>query len=225
MKAFVSWSGGKDSALACYRALRQGGIEVAWLVTTLGTDGAWSRSHHIPPRLLTIQGDKMGLPVVQATTTWEEYEDRFKSILRDLKDKGTEAGIFGDIDVEPHREWVERVCGETGIIPFLPLWHCEREEVMEEFIGAGFRAVLVAVDGNSPLGPEWLGREIDRPLCRDLAAVPGVDLCGENGEYHTFVYDGPLFRNPLPFSAGRPVKERDHWFLPLSLKQDGQARD
>lgn len=219
MKAFVSWSGGKDCALACYTAMRVNGLEITHLVNMLGEDGALSRSHHISPRLLELQGQSMGTAVVQKATSWEGYETRFKEILNSLRESGVEAGVFGDIDLEPHREWVERVCRETGIVPFLPLWLSGREELMDEFITAGFKAVVVATDAASPLTADWLGRKIDQSFRADMAQVSGVDLCGEKGEYHTFVFDGPIFRKPVAFSRGGKVFVDNHWFLTIDVEE------
>ncbi len=219
MKAFVSWSGGKDCALACYRAMREKGLEITHLVNMLGDDGELSRSHHLPARLVTVQGRSMGVPTLQKATTWEEYETDFKNILRNLRKDGVEAGIFGDIDLEPHREWVERVCRETDIIPFLPLWLSEREELMDEFITAGFKAVIVATDEASPLTVDWLGRKIDQSFKTDLTQVSGVDLSGEKGEYHTFVFDGPIFATPVAFSEGQRMFRDNHWFLTIQPEE------
>jgi len=219
MKAFVSWSGGKDCALACFSAARGNGLEITHIVNMLGEDGALSRSHHLPARLLALQGRSMGVSTLQKATSWEEYEVNFKEILVGLRQNGVEAGVFGDIDLEPHREWVERVCRETGIVPFLPLWLRGREELMDEFIGAGFRAVIVATDAASPLTAEWLGRRIDQSFREDMARVPGVDLCGEKGEYHTFVFDGPIFKSPVAFSAGKKLFKDNHWFLTIESEE------
>jgi uncharacterized protein (TIGR00290 family) len=187
MKAFVSWSGGKDSALALWRAQHIPGIEVTHLLTMCMEDGITSRSHELPTALVKAQADSMGLSLVYEETTWNNYEATFKRVVTGLKGRGIEAGVFGDIDVQPHRDWVERVCADIGVTPHLPLWQVGREELMEDFISSGFRGVVVVVDHNY-LGDEWLGRHLDHVFKQDLAArAPHVDLCGENGEYHTFV--------------------------------------
>jgi diphthine-ammonia ligase len=214
MKAFVSWSGGKDSALAHYRAHGNPRMEIVYAVTMLAEDGLLSRSHHIHRDLIAFQAEQVGLQVIQTATTWTDYEARFKQVLTDLKVRGVEVGVFGDIDVEEHKEWVERVCRDIGMTAVLPLWHCNREGLLKEFITAGFKATVVATDRNH-LGHEWLGRETDSSFMVDLKGLPAVDLCGEKGEYHTFVYDGPLFRKQVEFLAEEPTLSDDHWFLPL----------
>lgn len=199
MKTFVSWSGGKDSAMAYYYAIKEYGAEVMYLLNMLSEDGRYSRSHHLSVALLKAQAEAMGIPIVQREATWEGYEEEFKKALSLLKGEGIQAGVFGDIDLQGHRDWVERVCSESGLTAILPLWQRSRESLIDEFIANGFKAVIVAVKSES-MGSEWLGRELDRQFVKDLKRLPQVDLCGENGEYHTFVYDGPIFKRPVEFT-------------------------
>nr|MQY69725.1 diphthine--ammonia ligase [Bacillota bacterium] len=144
----------------------------------------------------------------------ESYEKVFKKAVAELKREGVKIGIFGDIDLRKHRDWVERVCKEIGIKPLLPLWKKGREGLLKEFIQVGFEAIVVATKADL-LGKEWLGRKIDEELIKDLKKVNGVDLCGEKGEYHTVVYDGPIFRRPVRFATGRKVFKDKHWFLKI----------
>ena len=137
MKAFCCWSGGKDGCLSLHRALKN--YELAYLVNMIAEDGKHSRTHGISSNLLRLQAESIGMTIVQRKTTWENYEEEFKKILRELKDEGITAGIFGDIDLQEHRDWVERVCKETGITPVLPLWKEEREKLLKEFIQVGFK--------------------------------------------------------------------------------------
>jgi len=191
MKAFVSWSGGKDAALSCWRARKR--YRVTHLLSMMGEDELFSRSHHIRADVLKLQGEAMGLPVVQTGSTWETYEERFKDALSGLKKSGVRVGIFGDIDLEEHRQWVERVTRESGMEAVLPLWgEVVRESLMDELITVGFEAVVVAVRTDL-LGVEWLGRRIDIDFMKDISQVAGVDICGEGGEYHTLILSGPLF--------------------------------
>jgi uncharacterized protein (TIGR00290 family) len=215
MKAFVSWSGGKESCLALWRGRNIPGIEVTHLVTMCMEDGVTSRSHELPAALIKAQADSLGLSLIHHDTTWDNYEATFKQVVAGLKDEGVEAGIFGDIDVQPHRDWVERVCADAGITPYLPLWQIGREELMEDFISSGFRAVIVVVD-HKYMGNEWLGRHLDHIFRQDLQArAPHVDLCGENGEYHTFVYGGPIFRRVVPFAPMQQEQRDGYGFLRL----------
>ncbi len=215
-KAFVSWSGGKDSALACYNAIKNDKVKVAYLLNMLSENGTRSRSHHLSVAVLKAQAEAMTIPIVQRQAAWGSYEEEFKKALAVFKEEGVQAGVFGDIDVQEHRDWVERVSSESGLNAMLPLWQRSRESLMDEFIAAGFKAVIVAVKLEC-MGSEWLGRQLDRQFAEDMKRLPQVDLCGENGEYHTFVYDGPLFKKPVVFAAGKKILEGKHCFLELKI--------
>lgn len=217
MKALVAWGGGKEASLACYRARDIDNLEIACLLNMISEGGARSRTHGIGSELLRAQAQAMGIPIVQRKTTWEDYEQTFKAAVSDLKREDVRAGVFGDIDLVEHRDWVERVCVEIGIEPFLPLWEEEREKLLEEFIDLGFEAIVVATRAEF-LGEEWLGRRIDADFVRDMKGIAGLDLCGEKGEYHTFVFGGPIFSNPVEFvTAGKRLQD-GHWFLELGVR-------
>lgn len=215
MKAFASFSGGKESTISCYRATKLG-INISYLVNMTSCDGRYCRSHGISSEVLRIQAESIGIPLIQRKTSWENYEEGFKKVISRVKKAGIEAGVFGDIDLQEHRDWVERVCSEVGIKPILPLWGKEREQILKEFIEVGFKAVIVATKADF-LGKEWLGRQIDEEFIKDLKTL-GIDLCGEEGEYHTFVFDGPLFRKPIRIIPGKKVLKRNHWFLEIEPK-------
>lgn len=215
MKAFASFSGGKESTISCYRATKLE-INISYLVNMTSCDGRYCRSHGISSEVLRIQAESIGIPLIQRKTSWENYEEGFKKVIFRVKKAGIEAGVFGDIDLQEHRDWVERVCSEVGIKPILPLWGEEREQILKEFIEVGFKAVIVATRADF-LGKEWLGRQIDEEFIKDLKTL-GIDLCGEEGEYHTFVFDGPLFRKPIRIIPGKKVLKRNHWFLEIEPK-------
>lgn len=212
MKAFVSWSGGKETSLSCYKIMQNQDVKVAYLLNMISEDGKYSRSHGIGSDLLRAQAEAIGIPIFQRKATWKTYEEEFKRAISDLEKDGIEAGVFGDIDLQEHRDWVERACKDMGIKPILPLWKEERGKLLEEFIQAGFKAVVVATNGDF-LGEEWLGREIDEKFVEYLKALGNIDLCGERGEYHTFVYDGPIFKKSVKFIIGKKVLKDKHWFL------------
>ncbi|RKY83529.1 diphthine--ammonia ligase [candidate division KSB1 bacterium] len=209
MKAFVSWSGGKESTLSCYKTMDK--LEVTCLLNMISEDGKRSRSHGLDSMLLKAQSKAIEIPIIQRKTTWQNYEQEFKKAVSELKKQGVEAGVFGDIDLEEHREWVERVCRELGIKAILPLWGKPRTEVVSEFIDSGFEAVVVATKAEL-LGAEWLGRRIDQRFVSDIRHLAGVDLCGESGEYHTFVTDGPIFKRKIKITAAEKEKIDEHWF-------------
>jgi len=213
LNAFVSWSGGKDAALSCWRVM--GDYRVTHLFNMAAEDGPYSRSHHIRADVLKLQGEAMGLPVVQARSSWETYEAQFKGALSGLKGKGVRVGIFGDIDLDEHRQWVERVSRESGMEAVLPLWgETARGNLIKELISSGFEAVVVTVRRDL-LGPEWLGRRIDRDFLRDIEQVEGVDPSGEGGEYHTLVLSGPLFAQRIRITGSETVTRDNHSFLDI----------
>jgi len=217
MKAFVSWSGGKESSLSCYRIMQHQDVKIAYLLNMVSEDGKHSRSHRLNLKLLKLQAEAMGIPIVQRKTSWESYEKVFKKAVWELKTKGINAGIFGDIDLQGHRDWVEKVCKDTGIKPLLPLWQVKREKLLKKFITLGFKAIVIATQA-SFLGKRWLGRKIDNEFVKDLASISGIDPCGERGEYHSFVYDGPIFKKPVSFTIGKKMFKNNHWFLGLISK-------
>lgn len=214
MKAFVSWSGGKDTSLAFWRAKNLHGLEIKYLLNMISEDGTHSRSHGVKADLMRAQAQALSISIVQRKTGWKNYEEEFKKAVLDFRKEGIQIGVFGDIDLQEHRDWIERVCKDIGIEPILPLWKEERERLLEEFIHAGFKAVVCATHSDF-LGENWLGRRIDKKLIEDLGAMENVDLCGEKGEYHTFVYDGPIFKKPVEFTVGKKMLKDKHWFLEL----------
>ena len=212
MKVFSSWSGGKECALATYKAISQG-HEVLYLLNFISEDGERSRSHGIKAGVLALQAEAIGIPLIQVKTSWENYEENFKKVVRELKDKGIEGGIFGDIDLEEHREWVERVCGEVGIKAFLPLWGIKPEELIAEFLKLKFKAIVIA----TRLEEGLLGKVLDKALVRRISRL-GSHPCGESGEYHTFVTAGPIFRRALKITKGERERRDNVWFWEISAE-------
>ncbi len=198
-KAFCSWSGGKDSCLALSRA-KAAGVEITHLVTMFDESGIRSRSHAVSLSLMRAQADALGLEFVAPVASWQSYEAVFIETMKTLqREAGCEVGIFGDIDLEPHREWEEKVCAQAGFEPLLPLWGENRLLMVNEFLDEGYEAVVICVN-EKYLGREFCGRNFDRQFLADLPA--GVDACGENGEFHTFVTNGKkLFSNKVPCRA------------------------
>ena len=195
----MSWSGGKDSCLALWRAHQQG-VKVRRLLSALEETGERARSHGVSPALLRAQAAAMDLESQFIAATWHNYEAQFVDALELARSEGITQAVFGDIDLQPHRDWEEKVCARAGIAPLLPLWLGKRLDLVHEFWAAGFKAVVVCVDGRF-LDASYAGRLFDEAF---VASLPeGVDACGENGEFHTFVYDGPSFEQPVAWrSAG-----------------------
>jgi len=213
-QAFVSWSGGKDCCLACYRAA-QLGLDVRSLLNMVSEDGQRARSHGLDARWVRLQAEAMAVPIVQRRTADSDYEAQFKNALTGFRQMGITEGVFGDIDFEGHREWIQRVCSAVGVTMHLPLWQEDQTKLLNEFIKAGFKAVVVTTKADL-LGREWLGRKLDRGFVDDLAEVKGVTPCGEAGEYHTLVIDGPLFKQRIHITEATPILKDGYWFLDIN---------
>jgi diphthine-ammonia ligase len=215
-KVFVSWSGGKDCCLACYKASLSG-LEIGYLANMVTEDGRRSWTHGLSSELLRTQSQAIGVPLVQRRTKTGNYEAEFKDMLLALKREGVSGGVFGDIDLDEHREWVERVCREVAITPYQPLWGQSQETVLNEIIDAGFEAIIVSARADL-FGEEWLGRRVDSAFIdylKELSKTKGVTLCGETGEYHTLVIDGPIFDQRLEILESNKVLREERWFLDI----------
>ena len=210
---FCSWSGGKDSCLALYHALQRGG-RPACLFTMLSEDGETSRSHGLPRSVLEQQARQLGLPILFRAASWNDYEATFLTMLHDFKDQGIEVGVFGDIDIEEHRDWCQRVCATSGLRAYHPLWKRPRHELLQELIELQFKAIIVVTHADK-LGPEWLGKTIDADTIKELEEI-GIDPSGEEGEYHTVVTRGPIFRSEIALNTRSPLLHDGYWFLPVT---------
>ena len=214
MKAFASWSGGKDCMLALYRFLKEADNFVECLVNMCDADGIHSRSHGIDKSWIRKQAGLMGIEIVQPVSDFEGYEKVFKNQISELKEKGVEAGVFGDIYLKEHRVWIERVCAEMQIEAIFPLWGEDTEDLLKEFIAEGFKTLVVAIR-NDILDNSWLGRIIDNKFLSEIKKLDGIDPCAENGEYHSFVFDGPLFSKAINIVVGDKYGAGNHNFFKL----------
>lgn len=196
-KAFCSWSGGKDSALAFYRAQQQG-YDVRYLLTMFDETGIRSRSHAVSKPLIAAQAAALGIELVTANASWQNYESVFIETLQTFQSQGMTHGIFGDIDLQPHRDWEEKVCAQARIEAVLPLWLEDRRRMVDEVWGAGFKSIVVCVN-EKYLDASFCGRIFDEKFVADLPET--VDACGENGEFHTFVFDGRIFKHPVKYEV------------------------
>ena len=196
MKVMAAWSGGKDSCFACYKAVQQG-FDVTHLLTMMA-DPNKSHFHTISSEMLDAQSEAIGIPIVKWTSTLKTYEQEFKKALLAIKANGVAGLVTGDVyDIALHEAgWLDRICREVGLKPVKPLWHIDTQQILREFIAAGFKATVIRVKTNV-LGMEWLGREINKDFSDDLIELDMVDPCGERGEFHTFVTDGPLFKKRI----------------------------
>jgi uncharacterized protein (TIGR00290 family) len=211
---FVSWSGGKDSCLALYRAMKSSGTP-AFLFTMLDEGGERSHSHGLTREVLCAQARSLGIPIVFRAASWDEYEAAFLDGLSEILGANVTVGVFGDIDLDDHRKWVERVCCSMGIAAVEPLWKCARRDLLREFIASSFRAMIVAVK-DELLSPDYLGRVLDMRVVQEFECM-GIDPSGEAGEYHTVVTDGPLFREPVVICPVTKTFRDGYWFLTVDV--------
>lgn len=207
MNFVISYSGGKDSALALYRMIMQGHKPVAMLTTVnQAQDRSWF--HGIQQELLNKVSESLDIPMITCFCKPEEYAEGFEKGLKEAKALGAEACVFGDIDIEDHLQWNNDRCSAAGLKCILPLWQEEREALVREFVGHGFKAVIKIVQLKA-LDESFLGKTMDSELIERIK-LTGSDPCGENGEYHTFVYDGPIFCSPISFSTNGTVDFGTH---------------
>jgi diphthine-ammonia ligase len=193
-RALVSWSGGKDCCLASHRA--KDTCEAVGLITMLTEDGARSRSHGLRPEVLRAQASALGLPLLTANAAWDLYESEFVGLLgaASRQFRATHV-VFGDVFPEAHKQWAERVCHACQLTAVEPLWAETTKSLVREFLSLRGEAAIVTTRNNA-LDLSWLGRRLDETAIEELVAL-GVDPCGENGEFHTFVTHFPGFDHKL----------------------------
>lgn len=212
-KFIASYSGGKDSTLAIYRAIKMGMIPVE-LITTYNVDKNKSWFHGIPQPLLNRISSEIQIPVSIIETTGEKYQENFEAKLKSARELGAEVCVFGDIDLEEHLEWCTNRCKTAGIEAFFPLWKEERKKLVYEFIDAGFKTVITIVD-NDRMPEKFVGKILTKETADEIEKS-GADICGENGEYHTFTFDGPLFKSPVTYSVGEKVHQNNYIIVPIN---------
>lgn len=206
---FVSWSGGKDSCLSYYKAM-ENGYNPKKLFTMFSIENGISSAHRLSESVIKAQARAIGIESLIGKALFDEYEKVFVNELKAFKKQGIDYGIFGDIDLEEHREWEEKVCQKASINAILPLWQRKRRDIVEEFLDLGFKAKIIVVN-TTMLDARFLGKDLSYPLMREIEEF-GADVCGENGEYHTVVYDGPIFKRPVQLEFGNEIVPiEDKW--------------
>jgi uncharacterized protein (TIGR00290 family) len=203
MKAFMNWSGGKDSSLALYHILKDKSIETNLLFTNVNSAHNRVSMHGLRRDLLLAQSRSIGLPLYTAelpeAPSMTDYEEEMNKQVGILKERGYTKAVYGDIFLEDLKKYREEQMTALGMKCIFPLWKKDTRELMQEFLDLGFKAIVICVNG-AFLDPSFCGRIIDQSFVDDLPA--GVDPCGENGEYHSFVFDGPIFSHPVLFQGG-----------------------
>jgi uncharacterized protein (TIGR00290 family) len=212
----VSWSGGKDSCMALREVQRTSKIRVEALLTTVTRDFDRISMHGVRRILLERQTASLGIPLhqifISKGASNEEYEEKMGEAFNEYRDRGIDTIVFGDLFLEEIRAYRERLVAKHKMASLYPIWGRDTSLLIREFIALGFKSAIVCVDPKQ-LDPSFVGRVIDEELLAQLP--PQVDPCGENGEFHTFVFDGPIFKNPVKFSFGEIVCRDSFWFCDL----------
>ena len=205
-KVVFNWSGGKDSALCLYKLIQTNQYDITSLLTSVNAEHQRVSMHGVRVALLEAQAASIGIPLYKAmipeTPTMEVYESVMKDALSDLKKQGITTSVFGDIFLDDLRSYREAKLAEGNLKGLFPLWNSPTQELIREFLSLGFKTITTCVN-EKYLDQTFVGRVIDENFLNDLP--PDVDPCGENGEFHTFVFDGPLFKQPIPFTVGETV--------------------
>ena len=196
-KFVLSYSGGKDCILAMYRKIKEGCKPVA-LLTTIKKSTTESWTHGLNYDLLEQVSQSLDLPIIYVECDVSEYEDRFEEKLRVAKEMGAESVVYGDIDIELHRQWGVDRAENSGLKYEFPLWQEDREKLVYENIESGFKAIIKKVNLDY-ISSDFLGKILTKDLVKKIKET-GADVCGENGEYHTFVVDGPIFKHKIDIS-------------------------
>lgn len=212
-RVLFSWSGGKDSALALYELQKSREYEIAALLTTFSADYDRTTMHGVRRVLLEQQADALGLPlekvILQKDTTNAEYEDKMRTALERYQAQGVTATVFGDLFLEEVRQYREDNLAKLGMKTILPLWGRDTRELARTFFALGFQAITTCVDSHA-LDPKFVGRLFDEQFVAELPA--SVDPCGENGEFHSFAFAGPIFEQRIAFTKGKVVQRENRFY-------------
>lgn len=224
-KTVLSWSGGKDSAMALYELLKSERYEIVSLLTTIARGYERISHHGVRTELLERQAEAIGVKLHKLylpgrRCTNEEYEALMKRTMCEYKEAGISTVAFGDIFLQDLREYRERNLAKVGMKAIFPIWHWDTSELVGSFIDLGFKARVACIDSQK-LDKSFAGRALDEELIRDLPE--GVDPCGENGEFHSFVYDGPIFRRPVDIAVGAVVLRDVRYFADLQPTENACA--
>jgi len=215
-KILLSWSSGKDSAWSLNILRQQGNCEIAGLVTTINSAFDRVAMHSSRRTLVEMQAAAAGLPLIAVPLPWpcsnSDYECAMKTVCDRAVAEGVQGIAFGDLFLEDIRAYREKQLQDTGLEPLFPLWQLPTDQLARDMIRGGLRAKLVCIDPKK-LAPEFAGRDFDEQLLKDFPA--GVDPCGENGEFHSFVYAGPMFSREIPVSLGERVQRDGFWYADL----------
>jgi len=216
-KLIVSYSGGKDSTLALYHTMQVG--KAIGLIVMLEEQGLRSRSHAMSMEIIQAQANALGLPIITASSSWNDYETEFLKLLAHAKQQGAEVLVTGDLDMPEHGCWHDRITQQAGLKLCMPLWQRPHREVIEEFIQLGFKTMIVTVNLDLGMKVDDLGKVLTLDYIQELENR-GIDPCGEGGEFHSTVINGPLFTAPIAVRKGDILYHENYAFLALELESN-----
>jgi len=212
-QVLFSWSGGKDSSLALYELKNRQIFDIVVLITTVTSDYDRVSMHGLRTRLLEEQAAYLNIPLqkvlISKNASNDEYEFNFNKVLLKYKGTGITQVVFGDLFLQEIKKYREDLLRKIGMECVFPIWKRDTTKLAKDFINLGFKAITVCVDSNF-LGEEFAGREFDEQFLNDLP--DGIDPCGENGEFHTFVYDGPIFKQRIDHKLGEIVLRDERFY-------------
>ena len=210
MNFVSSWSGGKDSCYAMMQAVGEGFVPKV-VLNMMNENGKISRSHGLPLSLLKQQAQKMNLPLEAIPATWNDYEAKFVAVLQRLKASyDLDSAVFGDIDLQAHKDWEDKVCQAASLEAILPLWQQDRIVLVNEMLENGIVTMIVSC--NPMMGEDYLGKILTKELAQELEEK-GIDPCGENGEFHTLVLNCPLFSEAIELPNFTKTTHSDYCFI------------
>ncbi len=216
-KFCMSYSCGKDSTLALYRLIQNGFTPVALIIAVNRNNGR-SWFHNIEDNLINELSKQINIPVIKAQGCGDTYREKFIEALNEARDLGASFCAFGDIDLQEHRDWCEETAKGANLEAVFPLWKNDRKAVVMEFIDSGFKAVIKTVTKTHGVSPGFLNQTLSTDIVTQFEIL-GIDVCGENGEYHTFVYDGPIFTKPVEFDITGMHESQYGYTTILKLKE------
>ena len=216
-KFIVSYSGGKDSTLALYHTMQVG--KALGLIVMLEEHGLRSRSHAMSMEIIQAQANALGLPIITASSSWNDYETEFLKLLADAKQQGADVLVTGDLDMPEHGCWHDQMTQQAGLKLCMPLWQRPHREVIEEFIQLGFKTMIVTVNLSLGMKVDDLGKVLTLDYIQELENR-GIDPCGEGGEFHSTVINGPLFTAPIAVRKGDILYHENYAFLALELESN-----
>lgn len=208
MKSVLNWSSGKDSVFALHSLKQNKDFSIERLLTTINADNNRVSMHGVPLKLVEIQAESIDIPLypifLNSDISLDDYNQKMEVVYSDLKEEGFTHSVFGDILLEDLKTYRKKQLKKIDIQPVFPLWKRDTKTYMNDFLEAGYKAIVTVVN-NKALDKSFCGRILDEDFLNDLPK--NVDPAGENGEFHTFVFDGPLFKNPIKFEKGKIVEK------------------